>query len=97
MVIYSDQQLFKVGPREKVSGAKVLFRVSSQPQLLKAASKVPFTLKVFCLCSPEMQTFAGPLAICPTEVCLRAEPPSVPVDHNAGNPLVGPCQHISGI
>ena len=62
--IFRKILLFKIGPRRKQwqgPSSCSVFLECPQEQLLRAASQMPFTLKVFCLHSPEMKclTFAG--------------------------------------
>lgn len=58
-----------------------MFLECPQEQLLRAASQMPFTLKVFCLHSPEMKylTFAGfCLGMCPGGGVFEGRALSVP-------------------
>lgn len=71
------------------TGAKLLVCVprTAQERLLRAASPVALTRKVFCLQSPEVERFPSAgrrLGICLGDVCLGAEPSQSLLGHNAG-------------
>lgn len=99
LVIYSEKHYYsKQALRKNSTGAMLLLRAPrmSRKHLLRAALKVPFTLKAFLSSEPrDANTFAGfCLGIYPGEVYLRAESSQCLMDHNVDNPRAGPWQYI---